>query len=173
MYALVSVGNNISFSFISKIQGFEVYVRLMSLFVEGLEEMSDMGCQGARACVCVVWWWWYGGGYCVPVCVAQQLLLNARAVCGVVLLLAVLLAAPIALGVGSSGAVWSNADPKRTVLVAESSLVGSVALAVWYWADPKRTMLLAEVSLDGEGGATAWKDAHNIFTPTVFVAESS
>jgi hypothetical protein len=84
-----------------------------------------------------------------------------------VLLLAVLLAAPFAAGVGSSGAALNNADPMRTVLVAESSLVASIALAVWYWADPIRTVLLAEVSLDGEGGAASWKDAHCLVTPTV------
>ena len=59
------------------------------------------------------------------------------------LLLAVLLAAPFAVRVGGGGAAWSSADPKCTVLQAEASLVGSVALAIWYWADPKRTMLLA------------------------------
>ena len=89
-----------------------------------------------------------------------------------VLLLAVLLAAPFAVRVGGGGAAWSSADPKCTVLQAEASLVGSVALAIWYWADPKRTMLLAEASLLGEGGAASCKDAHCLATPTVFGAES-
>ena len=83
------------------------------------------------------------------------------------LLLVVLVAAPFAVGDSGGGAAWCNANPECTVLVAESSLVGSVALAVWYWADPKRTVRGAEVSLDGEGGAASWKDAHCLVTPTV------
>jgi hypothetical protein len=82
-------------------------------------------------------------------------------------------AAPFVLGDGGGGATWNSADPMRTVLVAEASLVGSVALAVWYWADPKRTVLGAEASLLGEGSAASWKDAHCLGTPTVFLAESS
>jgi hypothetical protein len=87
-----------------------------------------------------------------------------------VLLLAVLDAASFAVAVSRGRAAWSNADPVRTVLEAEASLGGSIALAVWHWADPIRTVLLAEVSLGGEGGA-AWMDAHCLATPTVFVAE--
>jgi hypothetical protein len=36
-----------------------------------------------------------------------------------------------AVGIRCGGAAWGNADPVRTVLVAEASLVGSIALAVW------------------------------------------
>jgi hypothetical protein len=72
---------------------------------------------------------------------------------------------------GGGGAAWSNADPERPVLGAESGCVVRVALVVWYWADPISTVLLADVALLGEGGA-AWLDAHSLATPTVLATES-